>query len=52
MGLLASGNARGMVPKLSKRPALSRELTFAAIVFLVYLGIVFLHPYFTGVSLV
>lgn len=49
---ILSGNARGMVPKLSARPALTRESVFLAIVFLIYLSIVFLHPHFTGMSLV
>lgn len=49
---IVSGNNRGMTPKLTTRPVLSSELVFIGIVFVVYLALVFLHPYFTGMSLV
>lgn len=49
---IVSGNARGIVPKLNSRPAAKSELVFIGVVVLVYIFIVFLHPYFTGMSVV
>ncbi len=48
---IVSGNARGMVPSLASRPPIKAEAGFVAVVVLVYLAIIFLHPYITGVSL-
>lgn len=49
---IVSGNARGMVPALTARPAFKSELVLLVVVLVAYVAIFTLHPYFTGVALV
>lgn len=49
---IVTGNARGLKPKLEKRPAVGAEAVFGAIVIIVYFVLIWGHPYFTGVPLI
>lgn len=49
---IVTGNARGLKPKLDKRPPLGAEAVFVAIVIIVYFLLIWGHSYFTGVTLI
>lgn len=49
---IVSGNARGIKPKLERRPPLATEAVFAVIVVIVYGLLVWGHVYFTGMPLI
>jgi len=48
---MVSANARGAKPKREQRPPFKQEAVFLLIVVFVYAGLLWAHPYFTGVSL-
>lgn len=49
---MTSANRRGAQPKLAVRPPFKKEVVFVAIVLLVYAGIIWLHPFFTGMPVI
>ena len=49
---IVTGNARGLKPKLERRPPIGQEAVFVIIVALVYGALVWGHAYFTGMPLI
>jgi len=49
---IITGRARGATPKRTTRPAFVHELLFLAVIVIVYIALVWLHPWFTGMPLI